>query len=289
MGSTALALVVCMGLPKEVPMRPLTSDANSLLQDLAQRYGVSFDAALSMLYAVSSGGGTMAQFNVPELGGSGQWMQGGMTMVGDMFNYGLQSKVSGLCSELSNLLRSHTVFAPQPVSNSFGGGSGFGGFANNWWPNELGQPSSSGGQNDSRYAYFPHVQRLAIDRAGQVTIYDALDHQIGGVQQQQGGSYGTLSFTSQWGTFTVDSLPIVSGVGKQQQPQQPAPVYAPAPVYNEPASMAPPPPALRESLGEPRSQSEVLNALERLGDLHQKGILSEAEFQSKKAELLSRL
>jgi len=30
-------------------------------------------------------------------------------------------------------------------------------------------------------------------------------------------------------------------------------------------------------------------ALERLGDLHQKGILSEDEFKSKKAELLSRL
>lgn len=262
-------------------MRPLTSDANSMLQDVAQRYGVSFDAALAMLYAVSSGGGTMAQFNVPELGGSGQWMQGGMTMVGDMFNYGLQSKVSGLCSELSNLLRSHMVFAPPPVSTNVGGGSSFGGFSNDWWPSELGHPSSSGGQNDSRYAYFPHVQRLAIDRSGQVTVYDALDHQIGGVQQQQGGAYGTLSFTSQRGTFTVDSLPVVSGVGAQPAP---APAWAPAPVYNEPVSAAP-----RQSISDQRTQSELLNALERLGDLHQKGILSEAEFQSKKAELLSRI
>jgi hypothetical protein len=49
---------------------------------------------------VAAGGGTLAQFNCnhPELGGNGQWMSGGMTMVGDMFNYGLKATVSGLCS-----------------------------------------------------------------------------------------------------------------------------------------------------------------------------------------------
>jgi hypothetical protein len=106
------------------------------------------------------------------------------------------------------LLNSQQVFVPLPPNT--GGGSGYGGFGNNWWPAELGSPSSSGGQNDSRYAYFPQTQRLAIDRGGQLTIYNTLDHQIGGVQQQQGGPYGSLSFSSQFGTFTVDSLPIVS-------------------------------------------------------------------------------
>jgi hypothetical protein len=261
-------------------MNQLTNEAQNALQDIAQRYGVSLDAATSMLFAVSSGGGTMAQFNVPELGGSGQWMQGGMTMVGDMFNYGLQAKVSGLCSELSNLLGSRQVFVPPPQSSGGGSGSGFMQFSSGWWPAELGQPSSSGGQNDSRYAYFPSTQRLAIDRAGQITVYDTLDHSIGGVQQQQGGAYGTLSFSSQRGTFTVDSLPVVSGAGYQQQQQ--APQYAP-PQY------APPPPAAPSGSLEPRSQGEVLTALERLGDLHQKGILTDSEFQAKKAELLNRL
>jgi hypothetical protein len=40
----------------------------------------------TLLFAVSAGGGTLAQFDHAELGGSGQWMSGGMTMVGDMFN-----------------------------------------------------------------------------------------------------------------------------------------------------------------------------------------------------------
>src|SRR5262249_18037771 len=99
----------------EATMNQLTSEAEQALHTLAQRYGVSFDAGQAVLFAVTSGGGTMAQFNVPELGGSGQWMQGGMTMVGDMFNYGLQARVSGLCSDLAQLLRSQPVFAPPPA------------------------------------------------------------------------------------------------------------------------------------------------------------------------------
>ncbi len=54
----------------------------------------------------------MAQFYHPDLGGGGQWMRGGMTMVGDMFNGGLQVTVAGLCSELSSLLASQQVLAP---------------------------------------------------------------------------------------------------------------------------------------------------------------------------------
>src|SRR5256885_9332103 len=163
-------------------MQALTPAGQEAVQGLAQRYGVSVDAVLTLRGAVSNGGGTMAQFYHPELGGGGQWMQGGMTMVGDMFNGRLQSTVSGLCSELSTLLRNQTVFAPLPASNF-----GFSQSSNQWWPAELGQPSSSGGQNDSRYAYFPGARRLAVSRGGQVTVYDTLDHSIGGVQQQQGG------------------------------------------------------------------------------------------------------
>src|SRR5271155_1234873 len=71
----------------------------------------------------------MALFNHAELGGSGQWMRGGMTMVGDMFNYGLKAKVDGLCSELSQLL-AQQPFVPFPASfqsQSQGGGQQPGG------------------------------------------------------------------------------------------------------------------------------------------------------------------
>jgi len=72
-----------------------------------------------------------------------------------------------------------------------------------WWPDDLGQPSSSGGQNDMHYAFFPDSQRLAIQQGGKVTIYDSGDHRINGVSQSSGGS---PEFTSQNGTVDVSEL-----------------------------------------------------------------------------------
>jgi hypothetical protein len=67
-------------------MPRLTPEGQQIIEKLAQQYQVSVDAVMSMLQSVMDGNGTMAQFNHPEFGGAGQWMQGGMTMVSDMFN-----------------------------------------------------------------------------------------------------------------------------------------------------------------------------------------------------------
>jgi hypothetical protein len=260
-------------------MQPLTPAGEQAVQNLSLRFGVSTDAVRTLLSAVASGGGTMAQFYHPELGGGGQWMRGGMTMVGDMFNHGLQATVNGLCSELSSLLNGQQLFAPPPPQNQSGYGLSSGGY--DWWPSELGSPSSSGGQNDSRYAYFPNARRLAISQNGRVTVYDTLDHSIGGVQQQQGGS-SSLSFSSQFGTFTVDSLPVA--VGPAGAP--------PPPVYQQqfvPEPQQTPSYAQNSSNPPPQSHDEILSAIERLGSLHQRGVLSDDEFRTKKAELLARL
>ncbi len=56
-----------------------------------------------------------------------------------------------------------------------------------WWPEGLGRPSTSGGQNDLRYAFFPEKKRLVVQRGGTTTTYDSGDHAISGVQQQGGG------------------------------------------------------------------------------------------------------
>ena len=66
-----------------------------------------------------------------------------------------------------------------------------------WWPDELGQPSSSGSQNSMRYAFFPKTRRLLIEKHGNLTTYDSGDHQISGVQQR--GETSSLTFTSQNG------------------------------------------------------------------------------------------
>jgi len=265
-------------------MQQLTAQGQQFIQDLAQRYGVSTDAAMTMLYAVMNGNGTMAQFSHPELGGSGQWMQGGMTMVGDMFNYGLKSKVDGLCAEISNqLMNQPTYFQPsQSQFQSSGNAPAVSLFvspaaAGQWWPSDLGSPSSTGGQNNVRYAVFPAARRLVVDIGGQVTVYDTLDNQIGGVSQQQGGN-DSMTFSSQYGTINVSSLPVISINGYPQQPQQnfmapPAQQFTEAPAFQAPAAQG----------------GDVFAKIERLADLFQKGILTEQEFTAKKMELLSQL
>ncbi len=125
---------------------------------------------------------------------------------------------------------------------------------------------------------------------GPVRVYDTLGHVIGGVQQ--GGLPGRLSFTSQYGTFTVESLPLVSSA--QTTPPAPGHVADPAPAAR-PAPAQPTGPAGRTAAPPERASSAgtdadaVLAALERLGDLRQRGILTDEEFAAKKTSLLFRL
>ena len=65
------------------------------------RHSVSADAVRTILQALRSGGGTMAQFSHPDFGGMSQWSPG-MTMVGDMFNTGLKAKLDAVCTELAS-------------------------------------------------------------------------------------------------------------------------------------------------------------------------------------------
>jgi hypothetical protein len=235
-----------------------------------------------MLLAIHTGGGRMAQFSIPELGGSGQWMQGGMTMVGDMFNNYLKGRVDGLCTEISNilanqpgLLQTGSFQSQTQSSGSSGGDVGLHGQSSlfvpdpraNWYPADLGSPTATGAQNNMRYAYFANARRLAVDTGGDVWVYDTLDHQIGGCSQQQGGS-NSITFTSQFGPVSLSSLPVVLRSG---QPVGPAP----------PASV------LAGNRG--RQSSEVFTAIEQLGNLKAQGLLTDDEFATKKAELLSRL
>jgi len=275
-------------------LQQLTDQGRQRIDELAHRYSVSADAVMTLLQALVNTNGNMAQFNHWELGGGGQWMRGGMTMVGDMFNYGLKSKVDGLCSELSQLLSQQPFvpFATSFQSQSQGGGQLQGGNAaarsvslfvpeapgrasGQWWPAELGYPNGSGAQNQVRYAYFNSAHRLAVEVNGHVTVYDSLDHQIGGVSQQQGIG-GSVTLTSQYGTVSVSSLPIVSVDG--------VPSKAPE-VPSAPAPMPHPEPNRAETAQE----TDIFAKIERLADLQQKGILSPEEFAAKKAELLSRL
>lgn len=267
-------------------MQGLTDEGRRIVDDVALRHGVSGDAVTTLLTALMAGGGTQAQFSHPDLGGMGQWSQGGMIMVGDMFNQGLKYRVDSLCTELAGLLRgtplfNQTVSATQSQSQSGNGGgvSLFvpGAFASRW-PTELGSPSSAGSQNDLHYALFPSTRRLAIERGGQVTVYDIGDHQIGGFSQQQGGDQ-SLTFTSQYGVVRVADLPVIDG----------ATPTVPPPAVTEPSFVPPTASAAPLPVAAPDAAEDIFAKIERLADLYKKDILTAAEFEAKKTELLARL
>jgi hypothetical protein len=249
-------------------MAQLSPSGINAVQDIAQRHGFSFDAVQSMLTSVINGNGSMAQFSHYEFGGSGQWMQGGMTMIGDMFNNYLKGRVDNLCAELSRLTYNQPGLFIEVAAQP------------NWWGPDLKFPNTSGGQNGMRYAWFAQAHRLAIESNGQVIVYDTLDHNIGGVSQQQSGGY-SVTFSSQYGYVDLSRLPIISINGLP--PLAPAPAPAPSPVYAQ-NNYAP----LKDPVSS-GGDSDIFASIEKLAALQSRGILSDQEYASKKAELLSRL
>lgn len=261
-------------------MNAIFTDASfQNITNIANRYGISVDAVTNLAHALMMSNGTMAQFNIPELGGGGQWMQGGMTMVGDMFNNGLKATVDGLCIELSNLLNQGGIqYKPLPkVQNQGGFQSG------NWW-GDLGSPNSTGSQNNTSYAIFSNIGRLAIQENGNVTVFNTLDHQIGGVGQQQSGDY-SVSFTSQYGTVNLNSLPIVSGIDNRPNPSNNTQILEnqESVFITEPAIPAP------ANINTNDFEEDIFGKIEKLASLKDKNIITVEEFENKKADLLSRL
>ncbi|WP_136068620.1 SHOCT domain-containing protein [Modicisalibacter radicis] len=285
-------------------MSRLTTRGERFVEELAQRHDFSHEAVAHMLMAMHDGNAGMAQFSHSEFGGHGQWMRGGMLMLGDMFNQTLKARVDALCVELADRLAaepglmqegrlqsqrqdsgsgrvSSQASRHERSSRRAGEEDGAGLFtadpARRWWPAELGTPSATGTQNQLRYAYFADARRLVIEAGGIVWVYDTGEHRIGGFTSRQQGGGGSITLTSQHGSVDLSRLRVVSRNG------QPVPTE-PAPASREPDEGG-------ESVGHVSSSTheEVFAALERLGDLKAKGILSDEEFAAKKAELLARL
>ncbi len=280
-------------------MKQLSPSGQQIINNIAQRYAFSSDAVFSMLVSVINGNGSMAQFNHPEFGGSGQWMRGGMIMVGDMFNNGLKNSVGNLCQELANLIANEPTliqtgsFQSQnqdnqehandannsPQQNSSNSGNAVSLFmpgedSQNWWISSgLQFPNSIGKQNNIRYAYFASIRRLAIQLHVDITLYDTLDHQIGGFSQQQGNE-ASLTFTSQYGLVDIKTLPIVSINNDDLQRLNSQQIVAPITIDSPKSTV---------------QETDIFSAIEKLAILKDKAILTENEFSTKKAELLARL
>ena len=120
-----------------------------------------------------------------------------------------------------------------------------------------------------------------------MTVYDTGDHRIAGFGQQQSGDR-SLTFTSQHGTVRVADLAVVDPAGA-------APAAPAASARHPPARLRrgrarrPGRAASSASRRAAPAADDVLAKIERLADLRARDILTEQEFETKKAELLARL
>jgi hypothetical protein len=128
-----------------------------------------------------------------------------MTMVGDMFNGAMRSKLDAVASKLSAYLASQPERRHSAeVSYTFRSST-----SSSWWSEDLGTPHSTGSQNSVRYAIFE--DRVAIDDHGTVTVYDTAGHDTSGIAQAQ-GSASTLTLTGRTGMVRVSDLKIENTV-----------------------------------------------------------------------------
>jgi hypothetical protein len=180
-----------------------------LVDRLAKRHSVSPAAVQVVITALRNGGGRMAQFSHADFGGMSQWSPG-MSMVGDMFNTQLKSKLDALCTDIAAYMDASEAACGGVGSAVDGVSYRSMSSSSDWWPSGLGRPGAVGTQNDLRYAVFPETRRLVLDDHGTISIYDTGNHRIFGVAQAQSGDQ-TLSFTSQDGLVRVIDLQKVDG------------------------------------------------------------------------------
>jgi len=131
-------------------MANLTPAGQRFVDDVSHRHGINADAIRMLVEALVSSGGGMAQFNHPDLGGTGQWSASGMIMIGDMFNNDLKSRIAALCAELSEVIRrgdsgpdrrpsgqwqsqGNVANTPLPESSFFVSGDNRSGGRGVWW------------------------------------------------------------------------------------------------------------------------------------------------------------
>src|SRR3954447_10274816 len=104
------------------------------IERMAERHSLASAAVQVVLVALRRGGGQMAQFSHADFGGMSQ-LSPGMSMVGDMFNTQLKSRLDALCTDIvayltaSEDVGSHVSSKPEEVSYRSEATSSA------WWPN----------------------------------------------------------------------------------------------------------------------------------------------------------
>ncbi len=288
-------------------MGALGAGIDRRLEEVARAHGFSVAAAACLHRALAAGGG-MAQFSHPELGGLGQWAGGGMTMIGEMGNAALRRRVTALCEALAALPAAETRHDPAAdmgatdmgatdmgatdmgatdAGTADAGAAGpappAGPRLRPWWPEEFGQPASSGAQGEAAYAWFPRARRLAVRQDGKVAVYDTGEHGITGLSQG-----GAAALRLHAGAREIDLAELAPAEGPARGWTRPGVAEAAGDAGHG---------AERERFDRAGNATQdaaghgddPIALIERLAGLRAAGVLTEREFVEKKTELLARV
>jgi len=121
-----------------------------------------------------------------------------------------------------------------------------------------------------------------VQQGDRLSLHDTGAHRISGVSQQQGAG-GLRVFSTDSGAVRLQDLPLVGRPGRTR-PQHAPPPPSGTPAGAPGAGRLPPTAPSGETTG-----GDPLAVIERLAELHARGILTAEEFAAKKAELLDRL
>lgn len=181
------------------------------LPHIAERYHVSEDAVRALFRALESTEGKVAEFNHPDLGGSGQWMPG-MIMLSDTDDAQAKARIAGLCAEVSAIVQGRGTSADEALAMPMDAGASAACVTmppgESWWPASFGHPTAAGDQHGIRYAYFPDRDRLLVQQGGHILSYDTTGRRIIAFAQEQ-STGSRICFTTERGPLELGEMKCV--------------------------------------------------------------------------------
>ena len=190
---------------------------STVWEQLAEQYKVTINTVEKLASLLEKTGGLSARFEIEELGGKGLWQQGVGGSIGNGFDEAANTKVTGLCKDISDVIRTDKEQSTDTINAAGSGGLDdtiglmpISLLPNAWWPDELGiSPDVLGNAGTLRYAYFQAHNRLVIRQNLRNRIYDTSGYKV--IKLVPGDTPGIshLNVRTETGVIPIESLKAI--------------------------------------------------------------------------------